>query len=80
MVFSSITYMAELDFLVFDNNLSARLPEILIDTYGKMHHVREYGLHKASDEKIWDYVRQRKGTIFSKDVDFYHLLKSVFKF
>lgn len=63
-----------MNFPILDNNLSSRLPQILADAYGKVHHVKDYGLETSSDHEIWNYVRQRNGTIFSKDMDFYHLL------
>lgn len=61
-------------FLLMDNNLSSRLTEILADVYGEVVHVKDKDLAEESDYGIWQYAQQRNGTIFTKDMDFYHLL------
>ncbi len=50
--------------LLFDQNLSPRLPRLLADIYVDSVHVREAGLRDAFDAVIWDYA------IVSKDSDF----------
>jgi predicted nuclease of predicted toxin-antitoxin system len=56
--------------LLFDQNLSPRLPRILADLYPDSVHVREIGLRDATDTEIWDYAKQHGFAIISKDSDF----------
>jgi predicted nuclease of predicted toxin-antitoxin system len=56
--------------LLFDQNLSPRLPRLLADIYAHSLHVREVGLRDADDAVIWDYAKQHGFTIVSKDSDF----------
>jgi predicted nuclease of predicted toxin-antitoxin system len=56
--------------LLFDQNLSPRLPRLLADLYPQSIHVREVGLRDASDAEIWDYAKQNGFVIVSKDSDF----------
>ena len=56
--------------LLFDQNLSPRLPRLLADLYPESVHVREVGLRDGSDTKIWDYAKAHGFVIVSKDSDF----------
>ena len=56
--------------LLFDQNLSPRLPKILEDIFPHSIHVREIGLVEASDTEIWNYAKANDFTIVSKDSDF----------
>lgn len=56
--------------LLFDQNLSPRLPRRLADLYPDSLHVREIGLRKATDTEIWEYAKQSGLAIVSKDADF----------
>jgi predicted nuclease of predicted toxin-antitoxin system len=56
--------------LLFDQNLSPRLPRLLADLYPNSTHVREVGLRDASDVEIWEYAKQNGFVIVSKDSDF----------
>ena len=56
--------------LLFDQNLSPRLPQILADIYPESVHVREIGMHDASDTAIWEYAKTEDFVIVSKDSDF----------
>ncbi|MSS71643.1 MAG: hypothetical protein EXS64_09150 [Candidatus Latescibacteria bacterium] len=56
--------------LLFDENVSPRLAEILADEYPGSAHVRSAGLRGADDRKIWDYARRERFVIVSKDTDF----------
>ncbi len=48
---------------------------MLRTTYQDLHHVKEFQLEKASDDKIWAHAQQYKeAAIITKDMDFYHLL------
>jgi predicted nuclease of predicted toxin-antitoxin system len=56
--------------LLFDQNLSPRLPRLLDDIYAESMHVREVGLRDADDLAIWQYAKVQGYTIVSKDSDF----------
>ena len=56
--------------LLFDQNLSPRLPKLLHDIFPGSMHVREAGLHEADDALVWDYAKQHSHAIVSKDSDF----------
>lgn len=56
--------------LLFDENLSPRLPERLADLYPHCLHVREVGLERAPDEAVWSYARENGFTIVTQDADF----------
>ena len=56
--------------LLFDQNLSPRLPLLLSDIYARSVHVREVGLRDADDATIWEYAKAQGYTIVSKDSDF----------
>lgn len=56
--------------LLFDENLSPRLVELLGDVYPGSQHVHNGSLGKADDAAVWDYAKQRGFAIVSKDSDF----------
>lgn len=56
--------------LLFDQNLSPRLPKILADVFPNSVHVREIGFVKATDTEIWNYAKANDFIIVSKDTDF----------
>ncbi|PZV13033.1 MAG: hypothetical protein DCF22_11280 [Leptolyngbya sp.] len=62
--------------LLFDENLSPKLPQSFSLQFPSSMHVRECGLKGFSDEAIWEYARDHDFTIVSKDSDFYQ--RSVF--
>ena len=53
--------------LLFDQNLSPRLPHVLEDLYPDSLHVREADLQDATDSEIWAYAKQHRFVIVSKD-------------
>lgn len=57
--------------LLFDENLSPKLPNILSSQFPGSLHVRDCGLKGFPDEAIWDYARNHDFIIVSKDSDFY---------
>ncbi len=57
--------------LLFDQNLSHRLIEMLQHEYPASQHVRDVGLGTASDEAVWGYAAQHGFTIVTKDSDFH---------
>jgi predicted nuclease of predicted toxin-antitoxin system len=57
--------------LLFDQNLSFRLPRALVDIYPGALHVRLLGLTQVDDKEIWLYAAANDCAIVSKDSDFY---------
>ena len=56
--------------LLFDQNLSPRLPRLLDELYQGSTHVRAVGLRDAEDAKVWEYAKQHGFALVSKDSDF----------
>lgn len=56
--------------LLFDENLSPRLPRSLTDLYPDSAHVHDCGLGSADDSAVWQYAKQNGFAIVSKDSDF----------
>jgi predicted nuclease of predicted toxin-antitoxin system len=56
--------------LLFDENLAARLVAELADLYPGCAHVGDRGLTRGSDRAIWQYARDHRLVIVSKDEDF----------
>ena len=59
--------------LLFDENLSPRLPERLTAEFPGSCHVRSVRLRGAEDATIWEYAAQHGFVIISKDNDFRQL-------
>ena len=56
--------------LIFDENLSPRLPYLVAPEYPGSVHVKGAGLEGATDRQIWDCARVNGFAIVSKDTDF----------
>ena len=56
--------------LLFDNNLSHKLPSLLQEYYPGCAHIRDFGFSRSRDQFIWEYARKNQFVIVSKDVDF----------
>jgi predicted nuclease of predicted toxin-antitoxin system len=56
--------------LIFDENLSPRLPYLLANEYPGSIHVRGAGLLSVADRQIWSYASANGFAIVSKDTDF----------
>ena len=56
--------------LLFDQNLSPRLPRLPADIYPNSAHVRDVGLSKAADVRVWKYAEENGFALVSKDSDF----------
>lgn len=57
--------------LLFDQNLSHRLPVRLEDLYPGSIHVRDVELESENDPVVWSYAAERGYAITSKDSDFH---------
>jgi predicted nuclease of predicted toxin-antitoxin system len=56
--------------LLFDENLSHRLIDLLADEFPGSAHPRQLGMRGASDTALWEYAREKGFAIVSKDNDF----------
>ena len=56
--------------LLFDENLSPRLAEVLAESYPGSVHVHDCGMGSADDAVVWQYAKENGFTIVSKDSDF----------
>ncbi len=56
--------------LLFDENLSPRLADLVRDAYPDCVHAHNVGLQGATDQAIWEYARDHGLIIVSKDDDF----------
>ncbi len=55
--------------LLFDENLSHRLAELLADLFPNSTHVRNVGLKASDDPDVWRYAVENDFVIVSKDLD-----------
>lgn len=56
--------------LLFDENLSPKLTQLLAKEYPGSAHACQLGLRAAEDRKIWQHARENGFAIVSKDTDF----------
>ena len=56
--------------LLFDQNLSPRLVDLLSDVFAGSVHVRTVGLDRSTDEAVWSHARENGLVIVTKDSDF----------
>ena len=59
--------------LLFDENLSHKLPRHLIDLFPDSLHVRDVGMKATDDPIVWDYAKDNDFMIVSKDADMHDL-------
>ena len=57
--------------LLFDQNLSYKLVELLADIFPDSQHVRELNLADAVDDAIWEYAKSGGFIVVTKDEDFF---------
>jgi len=60
--------------LLFDQNISFRVVNLLLPSFPEAKHVKEFNLQNASDKQIWNYAKENQYTIISFDADFYDLV------
>lgn len=56
--------------LLFDQNLSHRLPACLADLFPDSAHVRAATLDRAPDDQVWEYASANNFCIVTQDSDF----------
>ncbi|NEU75854.1 hypothetical protein PI95_025675 [Hassallia byssoidea VB512170] len=59
--------------LLFDENLSPKLPHLLADLFPGSLHVRDVGMKATDDPLVWDYAKDNGFMIVSKDADMHDL-------
>ena len=59
--------------LLFDENLSPRLPRLLADLFPDSIHVRDVGMKATDDPVVWDHAKDNNFMIVSKDADMHDL-------
>jgi predicted nuclease of predicted toxin-antitoxin system len=59
--------------LLFDENLSPKLPQRLADIFPDSLHVRDVGMKATIDPIVWDYAKEHDLMIVSKDSDMHDL-------
>jgi predicted nuclease of predicted toxin-antitoxin system len=59
--------------LLFDENLSPKLPIYLEDFFPNSLHVRDVGMKAMSDPVVWNYAKDNDLMIVSKDADMHDL-------
>jgi predicted nuclease of predicted toxin-antitoxin system len=59
--------------LLFDQNLSPKLVDRLVDLFPDSSHVLSVGLDCADDDQVWEFARQNVLAIVTKDDDFNNL-------
>jgi predicted nuclease of predicted toxin-antitoxin system len=59
--------------LLFNENLSPKLPHRLNDLFPNSLHVRDVGMKATIDPIVWDYAKDNNLIIVSKDADMHDL-------
>ena len=59
--------------LLFDENLSPKLPDRLINLFPNSLHVRDIGVKATSDPIVWNYAKDNNLMVVSKDADMHDL-------
>ena len=59
--------------LLFDENLSPKLPNRLSDLFPNSLHVRNVGMKATNDPVVWEYAKDNNLMIVSKDADMHDL-------
>ncbi|MCC5899123.1 MAG: DUF5615 family PIN-like protein [Phormidium sp. BM_Day4_Bin.17] len=59
--------------LLFDENLSPKLPNRLSDLFPDSLHVRDVDMKATIDPRVWDFAKDNNLMIVSKDADMHDL-------
>lgn len=63
--------------LLFDENLSRKLPLRLSDLYANSSHVSAFDLLERPDREIWEFAGTNEFIIVTTDADFYELASAL---
>ena len=56
--------------LLFDQNLSFKLCQMIADLFPDSSHVRSHGLSEVADRVLWEFAKANGFAIVTQDVDF----------
>ncbi|MBR1133327.1 DUF5615 family PIN-like protein [Bradyrhizobium iriomotense] len=56
--------------LLFDQNLSFKLCQMIADLFPDSAHVRSHGLSEVADRVLWEFAKANGFAIVTQDVDF----------
>ena len=56
--------------LLFNNNLSPRLPRLLADLYPGSLHLKDLDMRGSGDSRVWEYAKDHGFAIVTKDRDY----------
>jgi predicted nuclease of predicted toxin-antitoxin system len=59
--------------LLFDENLSRRLPASLAELFPESIHVCDAGLMETPDATLWEFAKENGFTIITADMDFFEM-------
>ena len=59
--------------LLFDQNLSFRLIDVIATLFPDSKHVQDFDLVRAPDADVWSFAQQNGFAVVSKDADFVNL-------
>ena len=59
--------------LLFDQNLSFRLIDVIAAAFPDSKHVKDFDLVRAPDADVWSFAQENGFTVVSKDADFVNL-------
>ncbi|MDQ3129533.1 MAG: DUF5615 family PIN-like protein [Acidobacteriota bacterium] len=59
--------------LLFDENLSSKLTNLLVDLFPNSLHVRDVSMKATDDPIVWDYAKDNDFMIVSKDANMHDL-------
>jgi predicted nuclease of predicted toxin-antitoxin system len=59
--------------LLFDQNISYRIPQLIEDIFPESKQVRNLKLENTTDRRIWDFAKKNNYCIVTFDSDFYDL-------
>jgi len=56
--------------LLFDQNISHRILDLILNDFPESGHIKDFGLHDKSDKEIWNYAKENNYTLVTFDSDF----------
>ena len=56
--------------LLFDQNISHRILDLIVNDFPESAHIKDFGLHDKGDKEIWNYAKENNFTLVTFDSDF----------